>query len=75
MRRAQRRYVGLGADEAPFSVEATLRAHSAELERLNKTAERELLYRKIAAAAAVAGALFAAVRLTDIWLAVRRRRA
>lgn len=64
----------LGADQEPFDIESALKAHSAALERLNKTAEQELFFRKIATAAAVAGALFAAVRLTDIWLAVKARK-
>jgi hypothetical protein len=46
-----------------------------QLTSLKKTAEDELYWRKIATGAAIAGALFAAVRLTDIWLAVRRRKA
>lgn len=63
----------LGADE-PLDVDAALREQRVLLMRLNKTAERELFWRKISTGAAVAGALFAAVRLTDIWLAVRARR-
>lgn len=63
----------LGADEA-FDIEATLKAQGIALARLNETAERELFYRKISTYAAIAGALFAAVRLTDIWLAVKARK-
>lgn len=71
----------LGADEdvpaaaEPFDLEAAVKAHGEALERLNVTAESELFFRKVATFAAVAGALFAAVRLTDIWLAVKRRKA
>lgn len=57
-----------------FDIEAAMRVHGEALEKLNETAERELFWRRVAAAAAVAGALFAAVRLTDIWLAVRARK-
>lgn len=68
-------YRSMGADEAtPFDIEATLRAQSTALARLNETAERELLYRKISTYAAVAGAAFAAVKLTDIWRALQRLR-
>ena len=70
-----RRY-GLGADpvDEPFSIEEALRQQGADLVSIKKTAEKDLFWRKIATGAAIAGALFAAVRLTDIWLAVKRRR-
>jgi hypothetical protein len=69
-------YLAIGAEEATpaISIEATLRAQQALLERIQRDTEKDLFFRKIATGAAIAGALFAAVRLTDIWLAVRRRR-
>lgn len=60
--------------EEPFDIERAIKAHGAALKRLNEIAERDLFFRKITTAAAVAGALFAAVRLTDIWLAVKARK-
>jgi hypothetical protein len=67
--------LGQNEAEAPaFSLEKTLTAHSALLEKLQKDTEKTLLFRKIATGAAIAGALFAAIRLTDIWLAVKARR-
>jgi hypothetical protein len=53
----------------------TLEEIAVRIDKLQITAERDLFFRKIATGAAIAGALFAAVRLTDIWLAVKRRRA
>lgn len=65
-------YYHMGAES--FDIEKTLKEQGKTLEQINKTAERDLFYRKVATGAAVAGALFAAVRLTDIWLAVKARR-
>ena len=62
------------AAQEPFDPRTAYAAHQAELERLHKTAQEELFWRKIATGAAIAGALFAAARLTDIWLAVKSRR-
>lgn len=56
------------------SVEERLAAHSAALARIERTTTETLRWRKIATGAAIAGALFAAIRLTDIWLAVKARK-
>lgn len=64
-----------GADaELVADVRTVLAAHGEELRAIRETSERDLFFRKIATGAAIAGALFAAVRLTDIWLAVKRGR-
>ena len=70
------RALGQEAAEAPtpFSVEQTLKAHSAALARIKKSSEEQLLFRRIATVATVAGALFAMIRLTDIYFAVKARR-
>ena len=78
MRRNQT-YISLGQEAAEqaaaSSVEERLAAHSATLARIEQATAASLWWRKVATGAAIAGALFAAVRLTDIWLAVKRRRA
>lgn len=76
---------GLGTESEETEVLAalseTLEEHGAalghlrgQLERLEDISAKQLFWRRIATIAAVAGALFAAIRLTDIWLAVRDRR-
>ncbi len=57
-----------------FDIEAALKAQAADLDRIKKVAEEDLYWRKIATYAGVAGAIVAAIRLTDIWIALRRRR-
>ena len=65
----------LDAESAPeVSVEQMLRKHGIALQRIQSAAEEQLLFRKIATVAAVAGALFAAIRLSDIYFAVKARR-
>lgn len=64
---------GLGAEEEP-SVEEILRAQGIALARIQKASEEQLLFRKIATVATVAGALFAMIRLSDIYFAVKARR-
>lgn len=69
--------VSLGADEgqtSEFDVRSVLEMHGQALERIEKVAEEQLLFRKIATIAAVAGAAFAMLRLTEIWLAVQERK-
>lgn len=69
--------VSLGADEgqtSEFDVRSILEMHGQALERIEKVAEEQLLFRKIATIAAVAGAAFAMLRLTEIWLAVQERK-
>lgn len=60
--------------DSPFSLEETLLAHSKSLDALKKTNQDMLLWRKVATGATIAGALFAMIRLTDIYFAVKRRR-
>lgn len=57
-----------------FDIAGAFKQQNAQLAKLHETAKKDLYWRKIATGAAIAGALFAAVRLTDIWLAVRRGR-
>jgi len=73
----------LGADEevieqaaasAPVSLEELLKAQGLAISRIQKSSEENLMFRKIATAAAVAGALFAMIRLSDIYFAVKARR-
>lgn len=74
----------LGADEeaaeqaaeaAPeLTVEQILAKHGAALQSIQAQSEETLLFRKIATVATVAGALFALVRLSDIYFAVKARR-
>jgi hypothetical protein len=64
---------GLGAEEAEPAIRVILDEHTEALTELRDRAARSERLRKIATVATVAGALFAAIRLTDIWLAVRRR--
>lgn len=75
----------LGADEeiieqaaastpAP-SLEDLLHAQGLAISRIQRASEENLLFRKIATGAAVAGALFAMIRLSDIYFAVKARKA
>jgi len=73
----------LGADEeiieqavasTPVSLEELLKAQGIAITRIQKSSEENLMFRKIATAAAVAGALFAMIRLSDIYFAVKARR-
>jgi len=57
-----------------LSVEEILRNQGIALARIQKASEEQLLFRKIATAAAVAGALFAMIRLSDIYFAVKARK-
>jgi hypothetical protein len=56
------------------SVEDILKAQGIALARIQKASEEQLLFRKIATVATVAGALFAMIRLSDIYFAVKARR-
>lgn len=51
-----------------------IRRQGEVLDRIQQAARDELLWRKVATAATVAGALFAAARLSEIYFAVKRRR-
>jgi hypothetical protein len=62
------------APEVEPGVAAALADQKARLERIEKLHEETLRWRKWATYATIAGALFAAVRLTDIYLAVKRRK-
>ena len=77
--RQNQTYIAVGAipggEKSAEATEARLQAHSEALARIEKRTADILYWRKIATGAAVAGAVFAAIRLTDIWLAVKRRRA
>lgn len=56
------------------SVEEMLRQHGVALATIQKHSAETLLFRKIATGAAIAGAIFAAVRLSDIYFAVKARK-
>jgi len=64
---------GLGAEEEP-SIETRLKEQGIALARIQKASEEQLLFRKVATVATVAGALFAMIRLSDIYFAVKARR-
>lgn len=51
-----------------------LQSHTEALDKIQKDTADGLFFRKVATGAAIAGALFAAVRLTDIYMAVKDRR-
>jgi hypothetical protein len=68
-------YLPVGADETPLSIEEMLRRQEAALARIQRSSEEQLFWRKIATGAAVAGAIFAAIRLSDIYFAVKARKA
>jgi anti-sigma-K factor RskA len=76
------RYLSLGQEAAEQavaaepvpSIEERLAAQAEALARIERATAETLWWRKVATGAAIAGALFAAVRLTDIWLAVKRRK-
>lgn len=57
-----------------LSVAEILERHGAALARIQASSEEGLLFRKIATGAAIAGALFAAIRLSDIYFAIKARR-
>lgn len=57
------------------SIDEILREQGIALARIQKTAEEQLLWRKVATGAAIAGALFAMIRLSDIYFAVKARKA
>ena len=63
------------AEQAEPSIEERLAAQAEALARIERSTSETLMWRKIATGAAIAGALFAMVRLTDIWIAVKRRKA
>lgn len=77
---SQRPQAALGTTAAPADAEpgldlpAVLADQKARLERIETLHEETLKWRKWATYATIAGALFAAVRLTDIYLAVKRRK-
>lgn len=56
------------------SVEEILKAQGLALARIQRASEENLMFRKIATVAAVAGALFAMIRLSDIYFAVKARK-
>jgi hypothetical protein len=64
----------MGDEELPaFDIEKAFKAHGAELSRLNVLMEKDLFWRRVGTIATVAGTLFAAVKLADILIAIRRR--
>ena len=68
-------YSAVGEDPAGSPTLADLQAEfRSGFERLTSQEKEQLRWRKYATYATIAGALFAAIRLTDIWLAVRARR-
>lgn len=68
------RYLPSIGDAAPSAVQDVLDEHGRILEDIQKHNRDMILWRKIATAATVAGALFAAIRLSDIYFAVKARR-
>jgi len=66
----------LGQEETEgFDVQKALQIQSDSISRILKTQEENLRWRRIATYATVAGAFFALIRLSDIYFAVKRRRA
>jgi hypothetical protein len=57
------------------TVDEILKAQGIALARIQKSSEETLLFRKIATGATIAGALFAMIRLSDIYFAVKARKA
>lgn len=69
-------YQRLNGDDADgFDIEAALKRQDARLAALQETAEKQLFWRRIATGAAVVGGLMALTKLSDIWRAVKTRRA
>lgn len=69
-------YRALGADPgAPPTLEDLVRSQQADLAHLRATMDKDLFWRRVGAIATVAGTVFAAAKLADILLAIRRRRA
>jgi len=66
--------VGDDAAAPPDELRELLLKHTQALERIEADAKEQLLFRKIATVAAVAGAAFALLRLTDIYLAFEERK-
>lgn len=69
-------FARLGAEEeAPVTDEALvlLRSTKSDLEHLREVMDKDLFWRRISAAATIAGTVFAAVKLVDILVAIRRR--
>jgi len=64
----------LGAESQVEAEPMTPAQISAALVKIQKSSEEQLFWRKIATAATIAGALFAMVRLSDIYFAVKARR-
>ena len=71
-------YLPVGQSELPEDplapVKATLASQSETLKDIQAKAAEELKWRKIASAATVAGAVFALIRLSDIYFAIKRSR-
>ena len=80
---ASQGYLGADQEEAEQaavaaparSVDEILREQGIALARIQKSSEEGLLFRKIATGATIAGALFAMIRLSDIYFAVKARKA
>ena len=72
-------YLPIGQSELPEDplapVKATLVSHGEVLKDIQTKAAEELRWRKIATAATVAGAVFALIRLSDIYFALKRSKA
>ena len=62
------------AEKPTIDYKAILDAHTQALERIEKVSEEQLLFRKVATFAAVAGALFAMLRLSEIYIAIQDRK-
>jgi len=69
--------VPFGADEVAIAPSQTLeelvRAQQADLAALRVTMDKDLFWRRVGTIATIAGTVFAAAKLVDILVAIRRR--
>ncbi len=59
----------------PQTLEELVRAQQADLAHLRVTMDKDLFWRRVGTIATIAGTVFAAAKLVDILIAIRRRSA